>query len=261
MNQTRLSPSTASGHRSLPPASAGLPEAWAPTHWNDSGRFALDSLTIADASRLAVSDALNGSLKEGPLAFVPADGIGQAAPPVWNSEVPLERLLEYLRPDDAEKSASSPLEPGDVQASAQSLRQRQRLAAIARRASANRDPDGRCYFHVWRFLQWAGGYGRVLQAGIPHSHSRYARQFADYANRNLQALGLKRLPLDNPYAAPAGAIVVVRPGAPGTGHPVAGDIAVADGQGRFFNGGEMSYGGPGRFPPGNNYVLGIYVPA
>jgi len=29
----------------------------------------------------------------------------------------------------------------------------------------------------------------------------------------------------------------------------------------LYNDGEMSYGGPGNFPPGNNYVLGVYVPA
>ncbi|MEB3329405.1 MAG: hypothetical protein VKQ33_09265 [Candidatus Sericytochromatia bacterium] len=138
---------------------------------------------------------------------------------------------------------------------------RERLALVARRASSGRRPDGRCYHHVWRFLTWVGGYGKVVQKGIPASHARYARQFAELVNRNPAAYGLRKLALDNPYLAPAGALVVVRPGAPGTRHPKAGDIAVADGTGRFFNGGEMRYGGPGSFPPGNRHVLGIYVPA
>ena len=48
---------------------------------------------------------------------------------------------------------------------------------------------------------------------------------------------------NNPYNAPRGALVVVKAGTPGTAHPVAGDIAVASGDGRFWNGGNMAYGG------------------
>ena len=43
---------------------------------------------------------------------------------------------------------------------------------------------------------------------------------------------------NNPYNAPAGSIVVVRAGTPGTANPVAGDIAVCDPP-NFWNGGAM----------------------
>jgi hypothetical protein len=98
-------------------------------------------------------------------------------------------------------------------------------------------------------------------AGAPALSGNYAKNFAELVDRDPAAYGLKKLALDNPYEAPPGAIVVVRPGTPGTAHPVAGDIAVATGQGWFANGGEMGYGGPQNFPPGNGHVLGIYVPA
>jgi hypothetical protein len=58
-----------------------------------------------------------------------------------------------------------------------------------------------------------------------------ARYFADYFNvaANREKWGLQKLDIKNPYDAPAGAIVVVGPGSPGTKHPTAGDIAVAGG--------------------------------
>lgn len=68
----------------------------------------------------------------------------------------------------------------------------------------------------------------------------------------------------SPYNAPAGSIVVVTAGSPGTAHPYCGDIAVADGAGKFYNDGEMSYGGPELWngsKAGSGRVLGIYVPA
>jgi hypothetical protein len=149
---------------------------------------------------------------------------------------------------------------GSPEESEAGRRARAALARVAKRASAGRRPDGRCYNHVWKFLSWIGSYGRVVQRGIPASHADYAKQFAYLVNPNPAAYGLRKLNLDNPYMAPEGAIVVVRPGTPGTGHPTAGDIAIADGNGRFYNGGEMGYGGPRNFPPGNRHVLGIYVP-
>ena len=53
---------------------------------------------------------------------------------------------------------------------------------------------------------------------------------------------------------------MVRAGTPGTANPVAGDIAVIGDYDFFWNGGEMGYGGSQNFPPGNDYVLGIYEP-
>lgn len=134
------------------------------------------------------------------------------------------------------------------------------LLELAVSRSAGRRPDGMCYMHVWNFIE-RSGYGNMPGEGIPDSHAAYAKQFAEYADANLARLGLRKLAIDNPYKAPPGAIVVVRAGTPGTAHPIAGDIAVVTGRGWFANGGEMGYGGPGNFPPGNNYVLGVYVPA
>jgi len=130
--------------------------------------------------------------------------------------------------------------------------------SIAR--SIGKRPDGMCYMHVYSYIE-RSGYGNMPGTEVPWSHGSVARQFAEYANANLGKLGLRKLNLDNPYKAPPGAIVVVRAGTPGTAHPTAGDIAIATGRNWFANGGEMGYGGPGNFPPGNNLVLGIYVPA
>jgi len=129
--------------------------------------------------------------------------------------------------------------------------------AIAR--SQGKNPDGMCYKHVADWLEYSGvRYGNFPDARLSGME---ARNFADLVNPDPAKYGLKRLNIDNPYDAPPGAIVLVRAGTPGTAHPTAGDIAIATGKGWFANGGEMNYGGPGNFPPGNNYVLGIYVPA
>jgi peptidoglycan hydrolase-like protein with peptidoglycan-binding domain len=155
-------------------------------------------------------------------------------------------------------SASGPI-------SAAGREQMARMLNEARRSSAGRRPDGYCYAHVSDYIDRVG-YGNIPRGGfarnIPPSHWAEARMFAEYLNRGDRAaqLGLRKLPIDNPYNAPAGSIVVVRAGTPGTQHRTAGDIAIADGQGRFYNGGEMSYGGSANFRPGNNYVLGIYAP-
>lgn len=136
-----------------------------------------------------------------------------------------------------------------------------RLAELATRHSQGRDPDGMCYTHVADYLEKFGlKFGR-FGAGAPALSGAYAKNFAEIVDADPAAYGLKKLALDNPYDAPPGAIVVVRPNTPGTAHPVAGDIAIATGKGWFANGGEMGYGGPGNFPPGNGHVLGIYVPA
>ena len=146
------------------------------------------------------------------------------------------------------------------------------LLAKARTASEGRKPDGECYFHVATFLD-AVGYGNIPAQpkplpvplpAIPDGYAAQAHLFADYVNEgdHAAALGLERLALDDPYAAPAGAIVVVRGGTPGTSDPHAGDISVAAGPGArvFYNGAEMSYGSAASFPLGNDLVLGIYVP-
>ncbi len=149
--------------------------------------------------------------------------------------------------------------------------QMQAIVTTARAAAEGVRPKGQCYAAVARYIDTVG-YGKMTAQSlgrigslpaIPDAFGAYAHQFADYANEpgHLALLGLTRLAVDNPYDAPTGAIVVVRAGTPGTAHPTTGDISIAAGGGVFFNDGEMSYGGSSRFPAGNDYVLGIYVPA
>ncbi len=168
---------------------------------------------------------------------------------------------------DGEVSGESALTSGT---SATVAKQMRALLATARSNASGRQPGGHCYAVVAKDIDTVG-YGKIpAQAlgavgslpAIPAAYRNYAHEFADYLNagNHAAALGLKRLHLDNPYNAPAGAIVVVRAGAPGTANPVAGDIAIAAGNGAFFNDGEMTYGGAPRFPDGNDFVLGVYVP-
>jgi hypothetical protein len=135
------------------------------------------------------------------------------------------------------------------------------ILSIAEEKASGCRPRGNCYASVWNYI-CESGYGKMPSVDIPGEYSAYARNFAEYANEgdNAAELGLRRLDIDNPYEAPPGSIVVVRPGTPGTAHPVAGDIVVVGRDGALYNDGEMSYGGPDNFPPGNDYVLGIYTP-
>ncbi len=143
------------------------------------------------------------------------------------------------------------------------------LLDVARASASGLPPRGRCYAAVARYIDTVG-YGNMPAQppeaigslpSIPDAYGAYAHQFADYVNDGHAAeLGLEILDLDDPYLAPPGAIVVVRAGTPGTSHPTAGDISVAAGDGVFYNDGEMGYGGDDGFPPGNDFVLGIYAP-
>ena len=138
---------------------------------------------------------------------------------------------------------------------------RSQMSALMREANAmsgGKRPEGYCLGAVQNMLARVH-YGNA--GAIPRFP--YAHDFADFLNRdgNAAKYGLKRLNINNPYEAPPGSIVVVRAGTPGTHNPVAGDIVVSMGGGRFLNDGEMGYGGSGNFYPGNNYVLGVYAPA
>ncbi len=148
----------------------------------------------------------------------------------------------------------------NIELSPDAKSQMERFLNTATAASRGRRPDGFCYTHVWRYMSQAG-FGAFPKMKIPDSHASEARMFAELVNVDPARYGLKRLAIDNPYQAPPGAIVVVRAKTPGTSHETAGDISVATGEGWFANGGQMRYGGAKNFPPGNNYVLGIYVPA
>jgi hypothetical protein len=121
---------------------------------------------------------------------------------------------------------------------------------------------GRCFEFVWRYIS-ESGYGLIDEFGdASDMPSAFARNFAEYMNANGNAArwGLQRLSITNPYDAPAGAIVVVAPGTPGTSHPTAGDISIATGGSCFINDGPcMTYGGRDGFTNGGK-VLGVYVP-
>jgi lysozyme len=142
--------------------------------------------------------------------------------------------------------------------------QRDKLLGIARAGSQGRRPDGRCYFHVCQFLVQCKGYGKIKNpyTQFPGSALPEAHDFADFINAQGPARwGLEKLSISNPYDAPAGAIVVVKAGSPGTANPTAGDIAVADGHGNFFNGGMMSYHGRAGWEASPRaHLLGAYIP-
>ena len=132
------------------------------------------------------------------------------------------------------------------------------LLKKAKAASTGKRPDGKCLMHVQNYLDQMGSntYGK----GSKVARLPYAKNFGQEVNKDPARYGLKKLNITNPYDAPAGAIVVVNPGTPGTRHKVAGDITVAGGNGKFYNGGEMGYGGRKNFPAGNSHVVGTYVP-
>jgi hypothetical protein len=123
---------------------------------------------------------------------------------------------------------------------------------------------GDCFRFVWLYITKAG-YGKISKFNdCADMKSDYAKNFAEYFNvaENAKRWGIKRLSIASPYQAPKGAIVVVAPGTPGTRHPVAGDIAVARGNGTFINDGpNMRYGAPDRFFADGGRLLGAYVPA
>ncbi|QRO01223.1 peptidoglycan-binding protein [Archangium violaceum] len=153
--------------------------------------------------------------------------------------------------------ALAALPPVSTSISTQGREQMRRLLEVARSNSAGKRPDGYCLKHV---NDWLNGitYARIGNGNSPRLP--YAYRYGEWLNANLQTLEIQKMNLTNPYKAPAGAIVVVRAGTPGTSHPTAGDIAVADGNGKFYNGGEMGYGGSQNFPAGNTYVIGIFAP-
>ena len=96
--------------------------------------------------------------------------------------------------------------------------------------------------------------------GVGFNFHRYAYQFHSAIGSGRCGLkDVKEKYGNNPYNAPRGAIVVVNADTPGTRHPVAGDIAVASGDGRFWNGGSMGYGGKNHNYAGQ--LLAIYVPS
>lgn len=138
---------------------------------------------------------------------------------------------------------------------------------------------GDCFKYVANYIDWAG-YGGIPTNFMYQGHARYAKGFAVVFDNpaNQKAMGIKKLPITNPYDAPYGSIIVVSAGSPGTAHPVAGDIVVRGTGDEFLNDGpRMNYHGRAKWDPNccqgtnaNNKVsarrgqcgcmLGVYVP-
>lgn len=133
------------------------------------------------------------------------------------------------------------------------------LVRVAQSMSGGQSPGGYCLGAVQDMLEQVS-YGKAGHGAV--QRFPYARNYAEFMNegKRYEDYGLRKLDIDNPYDAPPGSIIVVRPGTPGTSHPTAGDIVVKGYGDTFYNDGEMGYGGSGNFPPGNDYVLGIYAP-
>ena len=176
----------------------------------------------------------------------------------------LTSKTEAAQPKPPADKPPTPPKPSGSTISEQGQKEMKAMLARAKADSTGRRPDGRCYSHVADYLdrEKYGNLGQNFNAHVPSSHWAEARQFGEWMNQGNHAelAGLQRLPIDNPYDAPPGSIVLVRAGTPGTAHPTAGDIAIKGEGNIFYNGGEMSYGGRQNFPPGNNHVIGIYAP-
>lgn len=155
--------------------------------------------------------------------------------------------FEYLERDGATASVES--------ISAEGRQQMQALLDVAQRHSAGKRPDGKSLWHMSSWLSKTA-YAHIGNGSSPRFLQ--TRHYGDWLASNHEALGLRKLELDNPYKAPPGAIVVLRPG---LRYVHADDVAVAGGNCSFYNGGEKDYGGPLYFPKGNPYVVGIFVPA
>ncbi|MEM1312465.1 MAG: D-alanyl-D-alanine carboxypeptidase family protein [Patescibacteria group bacterium] len=119
-----------------------------------------------------------------------------------------------------------------------------RLLAHAKQKSEGIRPDGMCLCHVNNFINTVG----FAKIPTPVTRLPEARNYHEWLVKNGPKYGITNLidtnPNMSPYEAPAGSIVFVTAGSPGTTHDTAGDIAVADGNGKFYNGGEMGYDGP-----------------
>ena len=243
-----------------------LGDAWethgCPAHPPHKGHVAQasDEVTVNGLPVVRIGDPLDcgGKVKTGSDGLYAGGGLTaetEAAKPAPAKPAPA--------PAPAKPPPAKPTPP-KAETSDQAKQQMQSMLNRAKKDSVGRRPDGRCYSHVAGYLdnEKYGKLGQNFNATVPSTHYAEARQFAEYMNQgnNADKAGLRRLNIDNPYDAPPGSIVVVRAGTPGTAHPTAGDIAIRGDGNAFYNGGEMSYGGPGNFPPGNKHVLGIYVP-
>ena len=106
-----------------------------------------------------------------------------------------------------------------------------------------------------------------IECVIPGALSMTPSQFAAHLNQgdNAAKAGLTKVDVESPYDAPAGAIVIVGGGSPGTtNHPTSGDISIKGSGDTFWNDGSMSYGGRSSWrdpaAPSGQGLLGVYIP-
>ncbi|MGH7279908.1 MAG: hypothetical protein ACRELY_00155 [Polyangiaceae bacterium] len=248
------------------------------TNAGASSPFASSAGSIAGSTGGAIADFFSSSSS----AASPSSGSSSSSGSANQGKNRAKSLQSVMPPGLLGASGANEVNPPPGQGavngpgysiSAAGEQQMQALLARARRNVGNKRPLGKCYHQVKLDIQEVG-YGSIPKQTangqlrpLPGSDQGYAHDFADYMNArgangqtNAQSLGLQKLPITNPYDAPPGSIIVVRAGTPGTRNPVAGDIVVAGGNGKFYNDGNMGYGGSKNFPAGNNYVLGIYAP-
>jgi hypothetical protein len=187
-----------------------------------------------------------------------------------------EAATETATTTDATTEAAATTEPADTSTNETSElqisddAQKQMNDVVAYALANNRGAsNGQCFNAVWGYLT-NSGYGNLKEwADLPAMQSGLARNFSDYLNasqRNLDEAGLKRLdttltpPITSPHdpRIPKGAVIVVAPGSYGTSDPVAGDIVIKAGEGRFVNDGpNMDYGTSSNW---YGEVLGVYIP-
>lgn len=184
-------------------------------------------------------------------------------------------VISVLPPKGAAKPAAK---PDDAQKQMKDL-----LATARKLAKGSGESWGQCYGYVYSKYMLTSGYGKIGHGHdpIPAAYGEVAAQFAEYANSHLDELGLTRLNIDSPYDAPAGAVVVVAAGSPGTSsneshwgkhpswkkHPTwPGDISVVSGDGVHFYNDHLDekYGGKDAWAKahkaGTAKLLGAYVP-
>ncbi len=196
------------------------------------------------------------------------------------ADTPLSEIKSKLGGVTSSGSASSPSPSGSVC----SILGSTSLLEVAKKYASGKPARGVCFSKVADYIDEVG-FGKIGGKSQPNVASTMsaagfstgeARNFAEFlnANGNAAKYGIRNL-LDtnknmSPYDAPAGSIVVVSAGSPGTSHPTAGDITVrgttfADGVPAFYNDGEMGYNGADKWngstaKNGVGKVLGIYVP-
>jgi hypothetical protein len=128
------------------------------------------------------------------------------------------------------------------------------FAAYAKAQNGGKSPGGMCARGV-RLLMQAHGYPGA-QLGSMGFIS--AKQYGYHLNtgNNARAVGLEKLNITNPYDAPPGSIIVIKPGH--NANATHGDINIAVGGGQFINDGNMQLASRGSWSADD--LIGIYAP-